>query len=65
MMSSTVSLKNIYLAYYTKNPEAVHINSRYGYISIDENLTKIEAVVIYGMCTRDRPEVVWDFPVVI
>ena len=25
-----------------------------------ENLTKIEAVVIYGICTRDRPEGVWE-----
>ena len=28
----------------------------------DETLTKIEAVVIYGICTRDHPEGVWDFP---
>ena len=51
-----------------KNPEAVQINSHYGYIStvyFDENLTKIEAVVIYGICTRDRPEGVWDFPFAI
>ena len=51
-----------------KNPEAVQINSHYGYISIvyfDENITKIEAVVIYGMRTCDHPEGVWDFPVVI
>ena len=31
----------------------------------DENLTKIEAVVIYGICTCDRPEGVWDFPFAI
>ena len=42
-----------------KNPEAVQINSHYGYISIvyfDENLTKIKVVVIYGICTHDRPK---------
>ena len=42
--------------------------SLYGYIStvyFDENLTKIEAVVIYGICTRDRPEGIWDFPFAI
>ena len=42
-----------------KNPEAVQINSCYGYINIvyfDDNLTKIEAVVVYGMCTCDRQE---------
>ena len=51
-----------------ENPEAVQINSLYGYIStvyFDENLTKIEAVVIYGICTRDRPEGIRDFPFVI
>ena len=44
---------------YTKNPEVVQINNRYGYISIvyfDENLTKLEALVIYGIRTRDCPE---------
>ena len=53
---------------YTKNPVAVQISSRYGYIStvyFDENLTKIEAVVIYGICTRDCPEGIWDFPFAI
>ena len=43
-------------------------NNRYGYIStvyFDENLNKIEAVVIYRICTRDCPEGVWDFPFVI
>ena len=30
-------------------------------VYFDENLTKVEAVVIYGRCTRDRPEGVWDF----
>ena len=52
----------------TKNPDTVQINGHYGYISIvyvDENLTKIEAVVIYGMCTRDPPEGIWDFLIVI
>ena len=34
-------------------------------IYFDENFIKIEAVVIYGICTRDRPEDVWDFPFVI
>ena len=51
-----------------KNPEAVQINNCYGYISIvqfDENLTKIETVVVYGMCTCDCSEGIWDFPVVI
>ena len=51
-----------------KNPEAVQINSCYRYIStvyFDENLTKIKAVVIYGIYTRDRPEGVWDFPFAI
>ena len=51
-----------------KNSEAVPKTSCYGYISIiyfDENLTKIEAVVNYGMCSRDFPEGVWDFPIVI
>ena len=49
-----------------KNPEAVQINSHYGYISavyFDEN--KIEAVVIYGICTYDRPEGIWDFAFMI
>ena len=44
---------------------SIQMNSCYGYISIvyfDENLTKIEAVVIYGIYTRDRPEGIWDFP---
>ena len=48
-----------------KNPEAVQINSRYGYITIvyfDENLTKIEEVVIYEMCTHDHPEGFGTFP---
>ena len=48
--------------------EEVQINSLYGYIStvyFDENLTKIEAVVIYGICTHDCPECVWDFPFAI
>ena len=43
-------------------------NSCYGYIStvyFDEKLTKIEVVIIYGICTRDRPEGVWDFPFAI
>ena len=31
-------------------------------IYFDENLTKIKAVVIYGICTRDRPEGIWNFP---
>ena len=56
------------LAIYKKNPEAVQINSRYGYITIvyfDENLTKIEAIVIYVMYTHDHPEGVWDFPFAI
>ena len=56
------------LAINTKNPEAVQLNSCYGYISIayfDENLTKIEAVVIYGTCTCNHAEGVWDFPIVI
>ena len=38
--------------------------SLYGYIStvyFDENLTKIKVVVIYGICTHDRPEGIWDF----
>ena len=51
-----------------KNPETVQINGHYGYISIvyfDENLAKIEAVVIYGMCTRDPPEGIWDFPIMV
>ena len=51
-----------------KNPEAAQINSRYGYIStvyFDENLTKIQAVLIYGVCTLDRPEGVWEFPFAI
>ena len=42
-----------------KNPEAIQINTCYGFVSIvyfDDNLTKIEAVVIYGMCARDHPE---------
>ena len=34
-------------------------------VYFDENLTKIEAVVIYGIYTRDRPESVWDFPFAI
>ena len=39
----------------------------YGYISIayDENLTKIEAVVIYEMSTLDCPEGIWDFPIAL
>ena len=39
----------------------------YGYISIvyfDENLTS-SCNLFYGMCTRDRPQDIWDFPVVI
>ena len=39
----------------------------YGYISIvyfDENLTS-SCNLFYGMCTRDRPQGIWDFPVVI
>ena len=51
-----------------KNPETVQINGHYGYISIvyfDENLAEIEAVVIYGLCTRNLPEGIWDFPIVI
>ena len=41
------------------NPETVQINSHYGYTSIvyfDENLTKIEVVVMYVMHTPDRPK---------
>ena len=52
----------------TKNPGIVQTNGHYGYISIvyfDENLAKIEAVVIYGMCTHDPPEGIWDFPIMI
>ena len=51
-----------------RNLEAVQISSCYEYISIvyfNENLTKIEAVIIYGMCTHDHPEGIWDFPVVL
>ena len=42
--------------------------SLYGYISFvyfDENLTKIEAIVIYVICTRDCLVGIWDFPFVI
>ena len=35
------------------------------YTYFDENLAKIEAVVIYGMCTHDPSEGIWDFPIVI
>ena len=35
------------------------------YILMKTLLSKIEAVVIYGMCTRDPPEGIWDFPIVI
>ena len=51
-----------------KNLEAVQIYGCFAYINIvyfDENLSKIEAIVIYGMCTHDHPEDIWDFPVVI
>ena len=51
-----------------KNSEAVQINSCYGYIIIvyfDENLTKIEAAVIYRMCTCDHSVGIWDFLVVV
>ena len=48
-----------------KNPETIQIDSHYGYIYCDENLTKIKAVVIYGRCTRDYPDGIWDFPFVI
>ena len=34
-------------------------------IYFDENLTKIEAVVIYEICTSDHPEGIWDFPFAI
>ena len=40
----------------------------YGYFSnvyFYENLIKIEAVVIYGICTCDRTEGIWDFLFVI
>ena len=30
-----------------------------------DNLTKIEAVVMHGICTCDHPENVWDFPFAI
>ena len=52
----------------TRNPEAIQTNIRHGYIStvyFDENLTKSEAVVNYGICTRHCQEGVWDFPVMI
>ena len=51
-----------------KNPKVVQLNSHCGYISIvyfDESLTRIEAIVIYVMCTHDHPEGIWDFSVVI
>ena len=35
------------------------------YNIIYENLTKIEVVVIYGMCTCNHPENIWDFLTVI
>ena len=31
-------------------------------VYFDENLFKIEAVVIYGTCTHGHPEGIWDFP---
>ena len=31
----------------------------------DESLTKVGAVVIYGACTRDCQENIWDFPFMI
>ena len=48
----------------------IHEESRSGTneqqsVYFDENLTKIEAVVIYGICTRDHPEGIWDFPFAI
>ena len=47
-----------------KNLEAVQINTCYGFISIVylDNLTKIEAVVISGMCAHDHPEGFGAFP---
>ena len=35
------------------------------YTYFDENLAKIDAVVIYGMCIDDLPEGIWDFPIMI
>ena len=48
-----------------KNPVAVQINTCYGFISIvyfDDNHTKIEAVLIYGICVGDHLEVFGAFP---
>ena len=30
-----------------------------------DSLTKIGAVVNYGVCAHDRPEGIWDFPIMI
>ena len=35
------------------------------YVLMKTLITKIEAVVIYEMCTRDRPEGIWDFSFMI
>ena len=55
------------LAINTKNPEslAVQINRYNSILYFDENLTKIEAVVMYGMCTCYRSEGIWDTPIII
>ena len=44
----------------TNKTVTMDISVLYNYF--DENLTKIEAVAIYGICTCDRPEGLWDFP---